>query len=408
MIYRNSSDCGSGSYSGYYFYLFKMVVRLRSFSTVFWAMCIVVVVEIPLIGAAFAEKISDLHVQPVADVDVTDFGARPDGTGDSAPAFVRAARTLELDVGGRILVPPGTYNFETTFNIPKFTNHAVVEFYMVGATLKTDNSITIFSRLPSDQAEATKMIGAVFLITGGRFVGSGRDGQKGIELAATYSSIIRATQFQALDVGFDGYFNLGLRLENVRTTLNRTVDLRIQSGWKKWPNATKFNSASNHNTFEGVRVFGAEGAFANIAVLGASGVSIRNSIVEGKNPVNAIYFDNQGAISHVFIVDNLHSESHPSNAVISLRGAKQGGVIRISAVFLQTASTLVDARELAVSRITLQEIPYTAPLDVAFKLNPQSPMAWNGNWRFVDWPGDAENPSWWSNRTVPRKIVQYR
>jgi hypothetical protein len=340
-------------------------------------------------------------------VDVTLYGARPDGSGDSGPAFVRAAATLDLRAGGRIVAPPGVYNFDTTFDIPKFMTPAVVEFVMVGATLKTTKPIAIFRRLPADQKEAMQMIGAVFLITGGRFVGTGLPGQIGLEFATTYSSIIRATQFEQLDIGFDGYFNLDLRFENVRAALNRSIDLRVQSGRGKWPDADRFNSGSNHTTFEGVRVYGAQDAFANIAVLGASGVSIRNCIIEGRNPVNGIYFDNEGAIVQTFIVENLHSESTPQNAIITLKGTKPGGVYRISTVFLQTAHTLLDARELGASRISIEDIPYVAPLKSAFKLDPSSSMASGGSWRFVNWPAPAKDARWWSGGIVPGNLTQY-
>ncbi len=346
-------------------------------------------------------------VKQAAAVDVTRFGARPDGSGDSAPAFAKAAASLDLAAGGRIVVPPGIYNFDTTFDIPKFGNSAVVEFVMIGATLKTAKRIAIFRRLPADQNEAMQMLGAMFLITGGRFVGSELPGQIGLELAATYSSIIRATQFEALDIGFDGYFNLGLRVENVRTAANGTYDLRVQSGGGKWPGADRFNSGSNHTTFEGVRIWSGEGTLANIAVLGASGVSIRNSIIEGRSPVNGIYFDNQGAIVQTFIVENLHSESTPQNAIITLKGAKPGGVYRISTVFLQSAHTLVDARELAPSRLTIESIPYIPPLTTAFKLDPTSQMARGGSWRFIDWPADAKDARWWSGGVAPDNLTQH-
>jgi hypothetical protein len=345
--------------------------------------------------------------EQAAAVDVTLYGARPDGSGDSGPAFARAAASLDLKVGGRIVAPPGVYNFDTTFDIPKFAGSAMVEFVMVGATLKTTKPIAIFRRLPADQNEAMQMIGAAFLITGGRFVGTELPGQIGLELATTYSSIIRATQFEWLDIGFDGYFNLGLRFENVRSTLNRTIDLRVQSGRGKWPGADRFNSGSNHTTFEGVRVYSAEGAFANIAVLGASGVSIRNSIIEGHNPVNGIYFDNEGAIVQAFIVENLHSESAPQNAIITLKGTKPGGVYRISTVFLQTAHTLLDARELGASRISIEDIPYVAPLKSAFKLDPSSTMAGGGSWRFVNWPAAAKDARWWADGIVPDNLTQH-
>lgn len=349
---------------------------------------------------------SDSVVRSPTTIDVRQHGARPDGTGDNGPAFARAAAMLNLNVGGRIVVPPGSYNFETTFDIPKFTSNAVVEIVMVGATLKTTKPISIFRRLPSDQNEANQIVGATFLLTGGRFVGTGVEGQVGVELAATYSSIIRATRFEQLDIGFDGYFNLGMRFENVRTAVNRTADLRVQSGRGKWSNATRFNSGSNHTTFEGVRVYSAKDAFANIIVLGASGVSIRNSIIEGRDPINGIYFDNEGAISQVFVVENLHVENAPSNAIITLKGGKTDSSIHISSVFVQTASALLDARELAPSRITVADIPYVASLTTGFKLDPDSPMFRRGRWRITNWPSDVGEARWWQTGAAPADLTR--
>jgi hypothetical protein len=382
------------------------VHQSRNAAAVLRSLHLALLILVPLL-VCWSTAVAAGSAEPATAVDVTRFGARPDGKGDSGPAFARAAAELNLRVGGRILVPPGVYNFDTTFDIPKFTISAVVEFEMVGATLKTTKPIAIFRRLPADQNEAMQMLGAVFLLTGGRFAGTGLPGQIGLEFATTYSSIIRATQFELLDIGFDGYFNLGLRFENVRTTLNRTIDLRIQSGRDKWLGADKYNSASNHTTFEGVRIYSGPATLANIAVLGASGVSIRNSIIEGHDPVNGIYFDNEGAIVHTFIVENLHSESTPENAIITLKGTKPGGVHRISTVFFQTAHTLLDARELSASRISIEDIPYVAPLKSAFKLDPTSPMARSGSWRFVDWPASAKDARWWSGGIVPENLTQH-
>lgn len=338
-------------------------------------------------------------------VDVTAFGARPGVEFDNGPAFSAALRALHVEVGGRIVVPPGIYKIDSSVEIPKFGGNAVLDFEMSGATLRTEAPIAILSRMPKDQSEAQRIVGSVFRFHGGRFVGSSRPGQIGLRLGATYASFLDGVQFDRLEIGFDGYFNLDLRIQNVRATANAMFDIRVGSGAGKWPGATIFNAGSNHTTIDGVRIYSAKDAIANIAIYGASGVSIRNSIVEGEDPTDAILYDNQGAVTQVFIIDNLHSESTPSNAIIRIAGKKAGMIYSISNIFFQTARTLIDARDIGVSIIDIRNVPYVASLREGFLLSPGSGGVFGTLWRFDNWPGDIFEQRWWAGGRRPMNLL---
>ena len=338
-------------------------------------------------------------------VDVRAFGAKDDGTGDNGPAFTAAAQSLSLINGGTIVVPPGTYNFNTSFIIPQFTDGAIVTIEMSGATLKTSQPIAIFKRVPTDQTNAETIVGAIFRINGGVFQGTNLAGQIGIQLDATYGSVMDGTYFQNLDVGFDGAFDLMMRIENSRTINNSTVDYKIKSGAGNWSGASVTNSQSNATSFENDRVDSASNATASFMILASDGVTIRNCISEGNDPTSEIYFDDQNSTTvKSFDVDNFHSENSPTNAVITMRGMGTG-IYTFNRIFAQTASTLLDNNGQGISTYNISNIPWTSSFTTAFKLSAGTGGVYGTMWNFINWGGDITNSSWWQNGNVPIALV---
>ena len=106
-------------------------------------------------------------------VNVLAFGAKNDGTGDNGPTFNAAFQRLSASKGGTVVVPAGTYNFNTSVDLSRFTVGSVVTIEMSGAILQTSQPITIFNRMPADQSTALNtMVDATFFIHGGTFKGT--------------------------------------------------------------------------------------------------------------------------------------------------------------------------------------------------------------------------------------------
>jgi hypothetical protein len=338
-------------------------------------------------------------------ISILDYGGKNDGTGDNGPACEAALAALSLTVGGTIVFPPGTYNFNTTCQIPAFREPAVVTFKIEGAILATSALIHILERRPTDQANASALVGAMFRFHGGVFQGSSQSGQVGIWLGASYNSVVSDTQFNNLDIGFDGVFALHTLIMNARTRRNLTNDFKFESGVGNWGDATVNNSQSNDCVLQNVRIFSSSGQEANIKILASDSITIRDSIVEGENPVNAVYFDDQRSTTvKLFQVYNLHSENAPSNAIFYMRGVG-GGNYTFEKVFSQTAPTFLDVSNLGTSIISIKDIPWVKPFTTAFKLA----SAYGTFWNFDNWGAgntDITDTKWWQDSRVPQAIFQ--
>ncbi|TSB17875.1 glycoside hydrolase family 55 protein, partial [Streptomyces benahoarensis] len=68
--------------------------------------------QIPYVGRAGYRGGADLPRRPVVADVVRDYGARPDGSADAAPALNRALRDAGRRGGGTVYVPPGTYRID--------------------------------------------------------------------------------------------------------------------------------------------------------------------------------------------------------------------------------------------------------------------------------------------------------
>ena len=356
---------------------------------------------------------TDSLTAPIVDnggqaVNVLAYGAKNDGTGDNGPAFTAAAQSLSATKGGTIVVPPGTYNFTNSWDLSQFAEGSIVTIEMSGATLKTTQPIAILKRVPADQSTALNvMVGAIFRIHGGLFQGNRTAGQIGIQLDATYGSVVDGVYLQNFDVGFDGAFDLMMKIENSRAYGNLTTAFKIESGVGSWSGATVNNSQSNDTTIENVRDAVDTGATSTFMILASDGVTIRNCISEGGNPTSNIYFDDQNSTTvKLFTVDNFHNENSPANAIITMRG-RGTGTYTINQVFSQTADTLLDNNGMGVSRFVIKNIPWV-PFTTAFKLSAGTGGVYGTSWHFENWGdgvSDITSSSLWQNGNVPNDLV---
>lgn len=305
-------------------------------------------------------------------LNVLDFGA--DNTGaavDNATAFNNALAELSVTIGGVIVVPPGTYNFDTAVDLGEFRQTAVVQFNMTGAILQTDDAISIFQRHVADQTEALQWIDAQFMFVGGVFQGDSTSGQKGLDLEATYQSMCIGTRFRSFDTGAHVKFCLGMEFFKCRGQNNVTQDFLIDTGTGHWTGASRSNSQSNHTVMRACRIFGAAASTANIHVKSCSGVQILECITEGSNPVDSIVFDAEDAtVVKDFTVVGLHNENTPTNAII--RCDSQGGIMVIDRVFTQTATTFLDVTGSAASIFKISNIPNQGSLTKIVKGAPNN------------------------------------
>ncbi|MEU5000629.1 glycoside hydrolase family 55 protein [Streptomyces sp. NPDC021622] len=73
--------------------------------------------QIPYIGRAGARAGSRHLPRPEVVANVRDYGAKPDGTSDAAPAINRALAEAGANGGGTVLIPPGTYRIDDVIRI---------------------------------------------------------------------------------------------------------------------------------------------------------------------------------------------------------------------------------------------------------------------------------------------------
>ena len=211
-------------------------------------------------------------------------------------------------------------------------------------------------------------------------------------------------QFSNLDIGFDGAFDLMMKVENSRSVNNSTTGFKIEGGVGNWSGADVNNSQSNATTFENVRDFALNGATSSFMILDSDGVTITNCISEGGNPTSEIYFDDQNSTTiKTFEVDNFHSENSPTDAIIVMRG-RGTGTYTFKRIFTQTASTLLDNNGQGVSIYNITNIPWVNSFSTAFKISSGTGGIYGTTWNFENWGDGSEdisNGSWWSTGVAP-------
>jgi hypothetical protein len=136
-------------------------------------------------------------------------------------------------------------------------------------------------------------------------------------------------------------------------------------------------------------------------VFASSGVSLEDCIVEGANPVRAIYFDSAGAtVAKHFRVTNLHSELSPTDCVIKIAAA-WSGQFELESIWHQTGSVLIDGSgSSSEARVFVRNL-VMFPGGASFKTDPVGPK-----WQFDNPPAalDPSNAANWMGGVRPNDM----
>lgn len=247
---------------------------------------------------------------------------------------VQAAIDANATNGAHLWFPKGTYRFNSGVTLPSNSTAKWVFDAPLGTTIRTSNAITLIARTPTSQANADQMIAALGCVTirNLTFQGSINSGQVGIAIGATYGALVDSCNF--FDLGTAVLFRFGLKTYINNCTFGNIVTDSIRLDYGNWSGATNTNSQSNMSTINSCRVYNRAGANSAFYIRASSGVAIRDSIIEGLDPVYGIFFDAFGStVVKDFTIDNLHVECLPTAAAIFLKG--QGGCCSIRGVFMQ-------------------------------------------------------------------------
>lgn len=270
-------------------------------------------------------------------IKVDDFYSEADGK-DWSKAINKALVKLD-SLGHGTLEFTGTqdYYVSKTIELPRYAKGGIRRIIILngnGCTIRTNDSIVIFNRIPKNQDEAlNKMMSTRFVFNDFTIAG----GKKAINLGATFGSSINRCNFTnqtiaAIDIQF-GLNTHILQCNSSGICKNHYV-LRTGSDWGGNVN----NSQSNHSVIEMSRVYAGKGSGCGFKVLGSSGCVIRDCISEGFNEIDyAIYFDVIGSTTvRLFKIENLHLEHAPKKAGIYIHNT---GIASIDGIFYQKAYT---------------------------------------------------------------------
>jgi hypothetical protein len=267
-------------------------------------------------------------------IKVDDFYSEADGK-DWSIAINKALVKLD-SIGHGSLEFTGTQNYfvSNTLELPRYAKGGIRRIIILngnGCTIRTNDSIIIFNRIPKNQDEAlNKMMSTRFVFNDFTIVG----GKKAINLGATFGSSINRCNFTnqthaAIDIQF-GLNTHVLQCNSNGACKNHYV-LRTGSDW----GGNGVNSQSNHSVIEMSRAYAGKGECV-FKILGSSGCVIRDCISEGNNEIDySIYFDILGSTTvRLFKIENLHLEHAPKKAGIYLRNT---GIATIDGIFYQKA-----------------------------------------------------------------------
>ena len=123
------------------------------------------------------------------------------------------------------------YYVASSIAIPlQITDMSYIDFEGYGATLYTDQAISILKRTMPDQSSANTYVSSRIMVSGLTFKGNNTAGQKAIDIGATYGSVFKDLYIEYFDTGFDCQFCLMGSLQNSLFLSNSTDSVVIRSG----------------------------------------------------------------------------------------------------------------------------------------------------------------------------------
>lgn len=226
------------------------------------------------------------------------FGAKGDNVTNDSPAiqrmfdFTNTLPTSPIE----IFFPAKRYYHASTVNLPKGITQVVpVKITGYGATLRTNQNITVWQRMPDNNSEAytiiDRYIGIIegFEVIGDSTVSVPKTSQVGMKIGATYSWTFKNMHFVSLHNCLELQFALQCTVDNIRVTQQSNVGILGRHG--TWTGANSFNTSFNANTIANCRVFSLDGAFCAYQFLSADQLMVDNCISEGQRAQYDIYYD---------------------------------------------------------------------------------------------------------------------
>lgn len=197
-----------------------------------------------------------------------------------------------------ILFPAKRYYISESIYFPNVTTAGItIKIEGYGSTIRTDQDIPMFYRMPTTNGEANNLITTIFIIKGFRFTGNSsiaapKTNQIGLLFGALYTSVFEDLQFESIYDGINLQFALGCILKNIRVT-NQTNNA-IVGRYGTWSGATSSNSSFNGNHIINCRVYNRDGANSALYLLGADQTLVNGFISEGFTAKYDIYYNYAG------------------------------------------------------------------------------------------------------------------
>ena len=191
------------------------------------------------------------------------FGAKADGATDDSAAIQAAFNSVTLATyyGWRVHFPNGIYYVASAVNLPglvsDWANGAYTTFFITGdgATLYTDQAISILKRWPPDAvASPNEYANTAFVVDGLTFKGTSLRGQVGLDLACTYGSNITNCRFDYLGRGLRLSYALMARVTNCLSHNCVIAGFTGNAGYGLW-NSTGATWHTNTCVYQSCRAY---------------------------------------------------------------------------------------------------------------------------------------------------------
>jgi hypothetical protein len=213
-----------------------------------------------------------------------------------------------------------------------------------GVTIKTDQAINIFYRMPASDADVGAMNGNYKLVMKGITLQGDRitSGQVGTRIACGYGWRFENIHYTGLDTAVVAAFMTKSTWTDCFWNVNQKVDIKLQSLEGLVGTQTIAGSASNDNTIQNVRFFEFAGAHAAVMLFGSDNTVIDHYIIEGAQPRYGIYADYQGStVVNALYLNDGWFESNSASPSVNFR-IKGAGLTRIRNIQRTYTDTLFD------------------------------------------------------------------
>jgi hypothetical protein len=360
------------------------------------------------------------------------FGAKGDNSTNDSPAI--QAMFTYVEAKGRpypIQFLGAKYYVADSILLPKLPLFLAIDIAGGGATLRTDQAIKIFQRVPANQSQADIWMDySHYDIHHLEFIGTELAGQVGIHIGATYTNVVRHCVFRELGYGTIGTFCLASAWRDNLYYKCKKRGAVVESGVGSdngivWTGALETNSASNVSVFENCRVLGHAEHTSSFGIFASDAVRMNGCISEGPGANYDVEFDYQGSSTvKQFHVHMFHAEAQFQKVNFRIRAT---GIVVIDGLIRSMAAPICDARNSSSCEFHFKNIAWLAdmPVPTGTGANPNGRWFYhsNGNgygavteagnsagvsWRFENCSSNAwlllKDPAKWENATLPNYL----